>query len=455
MVLAIFSLLSIKAQDPLINHDWYSTSSHSGSTVVAGTDPFGNNSNMLETTGDGNWRGFRFNQIAIDHTKTYRFSFWGKFSDINPNPFITEVVTRDASGNTIQHIIRDGSPIQFKYVYASWNSANMIPQTDTWYLFVGFINGSGDSNSYVGGVYDTTGNLVSPEPQQDSSWSTSAQYLNFASNYKYDTNVGHRAYTFDPRIEVVTNGDDSVTDLINPGSQPDCSTSPLVTEYQVNDGTWVQGASSVTLEEGDKIVFSGNPNGPTYTITTPSSQVLGDGYTIDSITASDTGIYTVTDTATGCTKTLEVVVNGSGGGNPPPSGDSPWTKTGTTVAVGDSNDNVAIGTTAVPNGYKMAVDGNIIVEEVRVELSGINGTWPDYVFKKDYELLTLEEIKKHIEEKGHLPNIPSAQEVEENGVELGEMNRLLLEKIEEQMLYILQQKEELDFLKEEMKNLKK
>ena len=65
--------------------------------------------------------------------------------------------------------------------------------------------------------------------------------------------------------------------------------------------------------------------------------------------------------------------------------------------------------------------------------------WPDYVFAKDYALPTLAALQQHINEKGHLPNIPSAVEIEANGLELGEMNKLLLEKIEELTLYILQQ----------------
>jgi hypothetical protein len=95
---------------------------------------------------------------------------------------------------------------------------------------------------------------------------------------------------------------------------------------------------------------------------------------------------------------------------------------------------VAIGRTSIPTGYRLAVEGHIRAREIRVD----QDNWPDYVFTKDYQLPTLEAIQKYIQEKGHLPNIPSAQEVETNGIELGEMNRLLLEKIEEQMLYILQ-----------------
>jgi len=63
-----------------------------------------------------------------------------------------------------------------------------------------------------------------------------------------------------------------------------------------------------------------------------------------------------------------------------------------------------------------------------------------------YDLPSLEEIKKHIQEKGHLPNIPSAKEAQAKGIEVGEMNRLLLEKIEEQMLYILKLEERIKAL---------
>lgn len=128
--------------------------------------------------------------------------------------------------------------------------------------------------------------------------------------------------------------------------------------------------------------------------------------------------------------------SGGGGG-----GSSVWTEAN---SVASYSGDVAVGTASVPTGYKMAIDGKLITEEVKVQLSG---NWPDYVFKEDYALPTLEEIQKYIKEKGHLPNIPSAEEVKDHGMELGEMNRLLLEKIEELTLYILQLKEEINLLK--------
>ena len=105
-----------------------------------------------------------------------------------------------------------------------------------------------------------------------------------------------------------------------------------------------------------------------------------------------------------------------------------------------STGNVAIGTSNLASGYKLSVDGKVAAEELLVDLSG---SWPDYVFNDSYDLPTLSEVKSHIEKKGHLPGIPSAQEIEDNGFEVGEMNRILVEKVEELTLYILDQQERL------------
>ena len=114
-----------------------------------------------------------------------------------------------------------------------------------------------------------------------------------------------------------------------------------------------------------------------------------------------------------------------------------------TFVINISNGNIGIGTKSLQNEWKLAVKGKIRAEEIKVETN-----WADYVFKEDYDLPTLEEVEIHIKEKGHLINIPSAKEIEENGVQLGEMNKLLLEKIEELTLYTLQQQQELQQQKE-------
>ncbi|HWW41710.1 MAG TPA: hypothetical protein VNZ46_20485, partial [Pedobacter sp.] len=99
-----------------------------------------------------------------------------------------------------------------------------------------------------------------------------------------------------------------------------------------------------------------------------------------------------------------------------------------------SDGNVGIGTSNT-KGYKLAVAGNMIAESVKVQLQS---AWPDYVFNEDYKLTSLQETEKHIKEKGHLPGIPSAAEVKSEGIDLGEMNKKLLQKIEELTLYLIQ-----------------
>ncbi len=97
------------------------------------------------------------------------------------------------------------------------------------------------------------------------------------------------------------------------------------------------------------------------------------------------------------------------------------------------------------NGSKghLGVKGKITSSEVKVKIGG----WADYVFEETYELPTLSEVEKHIKEKGHLQNIPSAKEVAKNGIQLGEMNMKLLEKIEELTLYTIAQEKEIQTLK--------
>ncbi|MEL6987769.1 MAG: hypothetical protein AAGK97_08040, partial [Bacteroidota bacterium] len=99
------------------------------------------------------------------------------------------------------------------------------------------------------------------------------------------------------------------------------------------------------------------------------------------------------------------------------------------------SESLHIGTTGGATGYKVSVDGKIACEEVRVELSQ---NWPDYVFEESYELTPLDELEKEINKQGHLPGIPSAQKVESEGIQVGEMQRKMMEKIEELTLYVIE-----------------
>lgn len=105
------------------------------------------------------------------------------------------------------------------------------------------------------------------------------------------------------------------------------------------------------------------------------------------------------------------------------------------------------------SAYNLFVTGGILTEEVRINLRGTNGQWADYVFNKDYNLKSLNEVEKFISENGHLPNVPSAKQVKEDGIELGNMAKIQQEKIEELTLYLIQQNKEIEELKAQMKLL--
>ncbi len=121
------------------------------------------------------------------------------------------------------------------------------------------------------------------------------------------------------------------------------------------------------------------------------------------------------------------------------------------VAYFQQNGAVGINTNNIPNAYKLAVDGRIICEELKVQLSS---NWPDYVFSSEYQLPSLSEVESSIKENGHLPGIPSAATIEaEGGIELGEMQRLMMEKIEELTLYMIDLKKENELLKDKVNKL--
>jgi hypothetical protein len=105
---------------------------------------------------------------------------------------------------------------------------------------------------------------------------------------------------------------------------------------------------------------------------------------------------------------------------------------------------VGIGTEDT-QGYKLAVSGTIHTKEVKVDMAG----WPDYVFKAAYHLQPLTAVSSFIGKNGHLPDMPSASVVEKEGVNLGEMNKLLIRKVEELTLYLIEKDKELKSEKRE------
>ncbi|GCC50447.1 hypothetical protein SanaruYs_06620 [Chryseotalea sanaruensis] len=108
---------------------------------------------------------------------------------------------------------------------------------------------------------------------------------------------------------------------------------------------------------------------------------------------------------------------------------------------------VGIGTTNPTQ--KLTVNGTVYSTEVKVDVNA--GTGPDYVFEPTYQLPSLIEIENYIKANKHLPEVPSAKEMETNGINLSEMNMLLLKKVEELTLHLIEQQKEIEMLKTKIK----
>jgi len=98
---------------------------------------------------------------------------------------------------------------------------------------------------------------------------------------------------------------------------------------------------------------------------------------------------------------------------------------------------------------KLEVNGRIHARSVKVDLDA----WPDYVFVPEYRLKSLEEVESYIKEHGHLENVPSADEIIVNGLDLGQMDTILMEKIEELTLYLIEKEKKLIVFRKKNKHL--
>jgi hypothetical protein len=111
---------------------------------------------------------------------------------------------------------------------------------------------------------------------------------------------------------------------------------------------------------------------------------------------------------------------------------------------------VGIGTTNPTQ--KLSVDGTVLAKKVKVSQSATD--WPDYVFDSSYQLTPLYQVEKYIQQNKHLPEVPSAAEVKKDGIDLGDNQAVLLKKIEELTLYIIEQNKKLEAVCQEVKMLK-
>lgn len=124
---------------------------------------------------------------------------------------------------------------------------------------------------------------------------------------------------------------------------------------------------------------------------------------------------------------------------------------GELILQNDNQASVRIGNTPVPAGYKVGISGKLICEEVDVKLKE---DWADYVFKPGYQLMPLNQLEQNIKDYNHLPGMPSAQEVKNNGLLVGDVEKKEMQKIEELTLYIIGLNKRLDKVENENAELK-
>ena len=176
-----------------------------------------------------------------------------------------------------------------------------------------------------------------------------------------------------------------------------------------------------------------------------NSSSTGSKYGLYSYIASNgstnVGVYSYVSSGTGGTK-YGVYSSVSGTSN--------WA--GYFVGRSYFSQNVGIGTTQLTD-YLLAVDGDVGIDgKLEVdEIEVINVTLPDYVFSDNYHLKSLEEVESYIQNHKHLPEVPSANEVKENGMNITEMNNALLKKIEELTLYVIEQNKRIEQLENQIK----
>jgi hypothetical protein len=123
------------------------------------------------------------------------------------------------------------------------------------------------------------------------------------------------------------------------------------------------------------------------------------------------------------------------------------------MGVTDDNTHGSYCATAFPSGYRLYVNGGILTTKVKVA-NYCSANWADYVFADDYQLKPLSEVEAYINANKHLPNIPSAQAIEEEGLDLAEIASKQMEKIEELTLYLIQMEKDLKQLKADNAEMK-
>jgi hypothetical protein len=293
----------------------------------------------------------------------------------------------------------------------------------------GGFNGNASSTAFLVGSTTSYTALDNNELQAYSGGAAAQLYLNFWGG---DINLANNTMWIDRVDERVGINTSTPTAKFEVEGETDN------TEAVINaQGNYNLGNSDVRAVNADAVIAPGYGYGVDASGGYRGVYGFGNGTTY---TGTTTGVY---GTASGSAGTRIGVFGSASGGT------TNWAMyaSGNSYVSGD----LRVGSINGATGFKVAVDGKVICEELKVQLSG---DWPDYVFADDYSMMNLNDLEEFIKAENHLPGVPSAEEVEEaNGIMLGEMQRVTVEKLEELTLYILELKKENDLLKERVEAL--
>ncbi len=205
--------------------------------------------------------------------------------------------------------------------------------------------------------------------------------------------------------------------------------------YLSNDNTYGNGDVPLGTAPINTLVASATQSVPSTSLSIPSNTTAGTYYVLSR--ADDGTVITESNDNNNVAASSLVTVT------PAPGGSSFWVQVGSGGNINYPGGNVGINETNPT--YKLSVNGNVGAKEYKATLNG----WSDYVFADGYALMPLAEIEGYIKANRHLPGIPSEKEVLNDGILLGEMNAMLLAKIEELTLHVIELSKEVDKLKAE------
>jgi hypothetical protein len=447
-VLFLFAVTTVTSQNLVDSSSWQSgvmppegfeqMHAPEEDSFVTGLNPFGENDilwsgrNVINTerTPDG---GLKTNFVSIDPNKTYRMSVWIKKSNIESGIVYFRPTVQTNSG-TDGVLLLDGTVS----TNVPWFHYTDLDAANVWYLFVAYMYPSTFTGTETSGAVYTVNSGTAPLKTlfKDYKFTADAASLSFSIfSYWAETNV--ETYLYAPRLEEVNGSEPTVTELL---TVPEISnpTTPTASLWNTrgNDifydkGDVGIGAYNKTLSDGSNYLYN------IYSF--KYSEKSSDPSISYKIKYPESGENLYEFSADGESTSVEY---NDHKGEPLLRLLSSPRSSNRSLVLPKTDMKLVIGAERSEEDYSLTVNGQIHSKEVHIDLLGAL-TPPDYVFYDDYQLKTLDQVQAYILKEGHLPNIPSAQEMKTKGIDVSQMHMKLLEKIEELTLYAIDQDSQL------------